>query len=300
MDKPESVEQFYKRKFDWIPENIKNEIGHFNVFKHEPIEAGKSKAVSYKRRDFYKIMLVEGNINMNYADKVIPINKQALLFSNPLIPYNCENLERIHDGIYCIFNQYFFHRFGDVSQYSVFQSSGNHVFELDDEQVMEVRQIFQKMFEEINSDYVHKYDFLRNQVFELLHFAMKINPTTQFDNKLTNAAQRISTLFLELLERQFPIDENHPSIKLRSASDFANQLNVHVNHLNKAIKEATLKTTTEIIADRILQEAKIMLKHSQWNVTEIAFSLRFTEVTHFNNFFKKHTKISPLKFRSSF
>lgn len=37
-----------------------------------------------------------------------------------------------------------------------------------------------------------------------------------------NASQRISTLFFELLERQFPIDENHKKVSLRAASDFAN------------------------------------------------------------------------------
>jgi AraC family transcriptional regulator, transcriptional activator of pobA len=35
MRKIESIEEFYKSKFNWIPDNIKNEIGHFNVFKHE-------------------------------------------------------------------------------------------------------------------------------------------------------------------------------------------------------------------------------------------------------------------------
>jgi AraC family transcriptional regulator, transcriptional activator of pobA len=303
MEKIETIEEFYQRKFDWIPENIKNEIGHFNVFQHEPIEIGKSKPIPYKRRDFYKVMLVIGDIKMNYADRVVSVKKQALLFANPQIPYNCENLERIEAGSYCIFNQHFFHtggipQFGDWAKYSVFQPTGNHVFELSDEQVEQVKPIFKKMFEEIKSDYIYKYDVLRNLVFELLHFAMKIQPNTQFDTPQINASQRISTLFLELLERQFPIDENHPSINLRSASDFANQLNVHVNHLNRAIKETTKKTTTQIIAERVLQEAKIMLKHSKWNVAEIAYSLGFTEVTHFNNFFKKYMEKSPLKFRN--
>jgi AraC family transcriptional regulator, transcriptional activator of pobA len=298
MSKVETIEEFYKRKFDWIPENIKNEIGHFNVFQHEPVEPGKVRSVPYKRRDFYKIMLVIGNIKMNYADRVATVNKQALFFSNPQIPYNCENLERIEDGYFCIFNQHFFHKFGDLNQYAVFQPSGNHVFEITDEQVGLIKPIFQKMFEEIKSDYMHKYDVLRNLVFELLHFAMKTQSVTQFDKQEINAAQRISTLFLELLERQFPIDENHPSINLRSASDFAKQLNVHVNHLNRAIKDTTEKTTSQIIAGRILQEAKILLKHSPWNVSEISYALGFNEVTHFNNFFKKHVQLSPLKFRN--
>lgn len=298
MEKIETIEEFYKRKFDWIPDNIRNEIGHFNVFAHEPIEPGKAKPLPYKRRDFYKIMLVVGNINMNYADQVVTIKKQGLFFSNPHIPYNCENLERIESGYYCIFNQHFFHKFGDLNQYSVFQPAGNHVFELTDEQVEQIRGIYQKMFDEIKSDYTHKYDVLRNLVFELLHFAMKLQPLTQNDKQQTNASKRISVLFLELLERQFPIDDTHQRIHLRSASEFASQLNIHVNHLNRAIKEQTLKTTTQIIAERILQEAKIMLKHSNWGIAEIAYALGFTEVTHFNNFFKKHTQTSPLKFRN--
>jgi AraC family transcriptional regulator, transcriptional activator of pobA len=297
MEKIESLEEFYKRKFDWMPDNIKNEIGHFNVFNHEPVEAGKTKTIPYKRRDFYKVMLVVGDIDMMYADKVISIKKQALFFSNPQIPYKCEHLERIKSGSYCIFNQHFFHQFGNLSQYSVFQPTGNHVFDLTDEQVVEISAIYKKMFEEINSDYLHKYDVLRNLVFELLHFAMKMQPATNFNQQPMNASQRISTLFMELLERQFPIDENHPSVNLRSASDFANQLNVHVNNLNRAIKETTEKTTTQIIAERILQESKVLLKYSNWNVAEIAYALGFTEVPHFNNFFKKQTEITPSKFR---
>jgi AraC family transcriptional activator of pobA len=298
MNNIETIEEFYQRKFNWIPENIRSEIGHFNVFQHEPVEPGKTKPLPYKRRDFFKIMLVFGDINMNYADRVVSIKKQALFFSNPQIPYNCENLERIEDGFYCIFNQHFFHKFGDLNQYSVFQPAGNHVFELSDEQTEQISVVYRKMFEEIKSDYEHKYDVLRNLVFELLHYAMKIQPAVKSDKQIINASRRISTIFLELLERQFPVDENHQKINLRSASDFAQQLNVHVNHLNRALKETTNKTTSQIITERILQESKILLKHSRWNVSEIAYALGFTEVTHFNNFFKKHIQSSPLKFRN--
>lgn len=298
MRKIESIEEFYKSKFDWVPDNLKNGIGHFNVFEHEHAEPGKVRVLPYKRRDFYKVMLVVGNININYADKVVTVKKQALYFSNPQIPYNCDHLENIKEGCYCIFNQHFFHQYGDLNQYAVFQPSGNHVFELTDEQFEPVNAIYKKMFAEINSDYVHKYDVLRNLIFELLHFALKMQPAENLARQPVNASQRIANLFLELLERQFPVDENHPAVTLRAASDFAGQLNVHVNHLNRAIKDTTEKTTTQIIAERIVQEAKILLKHSAWTVSEIAYALGFAEVTHFNNFFKKHVSLSPLKFRA--
>jgi AraC-like DNA-binding protein len=88
-------------------------------------------------------------------------------------------------------------------------------------------------------------------------------------------------------------------MQFRTASDFAGQLNVHVNHLNRAVKEVTQKTTSQLIAERTVQEAKILLKHSHWNVAEIGFALGFQEPTHFNSFFKKQLDTSPLKYRKS-
>jgi AraC family transcriptional regulator, transcriptional activator of pobA len=298
MEKVETIEEFYKRKFDWMPDNIRNEIGHFNVFKLDPFVGNRAKPVPYKKRDFFKITLVIGTSEVHFADKVVEVRKQALAFSNPQIPYKWEHTNNIRSGFFCIFNQHFFHQYGNLNQYSVFQPEGTHVFELTDEQVNKVTAIYARMFEDIDSDYIHKYDALRNLVFELLHFAMKMQPSSKFDRQIINASQRISTMFMELLERQFPLDDSHQTLSLRSASNFANQLNVHVNHLNRAVKEATEKTTTQIISERILQESKILLRHSAWSVSEIAYALGFTEVTHFNNFFKKHVQTSPLKFRN--
>lgn len=118
----------------------------------------------------------------------------------------------------------------------MFQPEGAHIFELTDEQVSKLQIIYERMFEEINSEYIHKYDVLRTLVFELIHFAMKMQPSAKIDKHAIHASQRISTLFLELLERQFPIDDNHQTVNLRSASDFASQLNVHVNHLKQGGK----------------------------------------------------------------
>jgi len=299
MSKVETLQDFYKRKFDWMPDNIRNEIGHFNVFNLDPFVGSNAKPVPYQRRDFYKIMLVIGNSKVHYADRIIDVQKQALSFSNPQIPYKWEHTDHLRSGVFCIFNQHFFHQYGNLNQYSIFQPGGTHIFELGDKQLDTVNNIFQRMFQEINSDYVHKYDVLRTLVFELIHFAMKMEPSGKFEKQHINAAQRISTLFMELLERQFPIDDTHQNVQLRTASDFAKQLNIHVNHLNRAVKETTEKTTSRLIAERVLQEARILLKRSNWNVSDIAYALGFTEVTHFNNFFKKHQELSPLKFRNS-
>ncbi|OLY91886.1 transcriptional regulator, AraC family [Cnuella takakiae] len=297
MAKVETLEDYYKNKYGWLPDNLRNEIGHFNVFRLEPYLGQHARPVPYRKRDYYKVMLVLGHGKVHYADKAIEVQKQALSFSNPQIPYSWER-DEIHSGVFCIFDRNFFRQFGNLEQYAVFQPGGTPVLELTDEQVERVQGIFTRMFEEIGSDYVHKYDVLRTLVYELLHLATRLQPCARLRAQPVNAAQRISVLFLELLERQFPIDDPAQCIGMRAASDFADKLNVHVNHLNRAIKETTQKTTSQIIGERILQEAKVLLKHSSWSVSEIAYALGFKEATHFNNFFKKNTELSPLRFRS--
>ncbi len=298
MGKTETLQGFYERKYDFMPDNLRNGMGHFNVFKLEPFKGNSGKPVPYKKRDYFKITLLVGESNIEYADKTIHLKKQALVFSNPQIPYCWEHTDSIHHGYFCIFDQAFFHQYGNLIQYSLFQPEGNHVFELANAQLPQVEKAFERMFEEINSDYVHKYDVLRTIVYELVHFALKMQPSDSLTRHPLNAAQRISALFLELLERQFPIDDTQQTLSLRSASDYAKRLNVHVNHLNRAVKEATHKTTTQIIAERILQEAKTLLKQTAWTVSEIAYALGYNEVTHFSNFFKKQTELSPLQFRN--
>jgi AraC-like DNA-binding protein len=86
-------------------------------------------------------------------------------------------------------------------------------------------------------------------------------------------------------------------LELKSAKDFAARLSIHVNHLNKVLKENTGKTTTELISDRLIHEAKILLKETDWNISEIAYSLGFEELAHFSNFFKKQTTLTPIAFR---
>jgi AraC family transcriptional regulator, transcriptional activator of pobA len=279
--------------------NLSNaHLGQFNVFRLEPILERNNKPTVYRARTHFKITLVKGRGVFHYADKSVAIQEQAIAFSNPQIPYGWERRDEILSGFYCIFTPDFFNQFGNISQYDVFKPNGTHIFELNTEGYEIATDIYEKMLNEINTDYVYKYDVLRNMVFELIHLAMKLQPSNNFEHSKIDASSRVTSLFLELLERQFPIDENNPKIKLRSASDFANQLFIHVNHLNRSVKAITQKTTTHFIAQRIVQEAKSLLKHNTWNVSEIAFSLGFEEAAHFNNFFKKHVGQTPLQFRN--
>ncbi len=297
-----SIEEFYTQIKTDIPTEITKEIGHFNVFNiKELFEKNKDKPVMpYDRRAYYKISLIRGKNHVEYADKIIEIKKNALLFATPKIPYNYVPQDKKQSGHFCVFTSEFItkNKIGiDLDELPIFKSDGYPVFELTDDEAGEIDLIFSKMHKEISAQYIYKYDLIRNLTAELIHFGQKLQPISAIYSK-NNSSARVSALFLELLERQFPIESIHQKIELKTAKDFASRLSIHVNHLNKVLKENTGKTTTNLITIRIITEAKILLKQTDWNISEIAFSLGFEEIAHFSNFFKKQTALAPLSFRN--
>jgi AraC family transcriptional regulator, transcriptional activator of pobA len=296
-----TIEDFYKQIKTEIPSEITKEIGHFNVFNiKELFEKNKEKpAMPYDRRAYYKISLIRGKNRVEYADKVIEIEKNALLFATPKIPYNYVPMDKEQSGHFCVFTAEFItkNKIGiDLDELPIFKVDGYPVFQLSDEEANNIDLVFAKIHKEIGSEYIYKYDLIRNFVAEMIHFGQKLQPITALYSK-HNSSARVSSLFLELLERQFPIESIHQKIELKTAKDFATRLSVHVNHLNKVLKENTGKTTTDLITTRITTEAKILLKQTDWNISEISYSLGFEEIAHFSNFFKKQTTFTPLAYR---
>lgn len=296
MDKPLSIEEFYKSKFSWMPENLKRDIGHFNVIRLEEW-GSNNRAVPYSRKDFYKISLIKGHSRFVYADKSIEFEKNAVIFSNPQIPYTFERIGEGHSGFFCIFTEAFFSQFGNLRDYPMYQPGHSPVFVLDDAQTEEFATLFRMMEEELSSDFAYKYDALRSLTFQLIHKALKIQPSAGKPHDQSNAAVRVASVFSELLERQFPIEEPTQQIKLKSPAEYAGQLSVHVNHLNRSLKTITGKTTSKLIQERFLREACILLRHTNWNVSEIAWSLGFEELPHFINFFRQNIGHTPKHYR---
>jgi len=297
-----TLDDFYKRNGAPLPDGITKEIGHFNVFEAEKLFDKKTgtRIMPYSRRAYYKISWIRGKSRAEYADKIIDIPKSALLFATPKIPYNWIPEDGDQTGMFCIFTADFLlpHKAGvSLDDLPIFQPGQLPVFQISEQEVTEIEYIFRKMQKELSADYKYKYDLLRNMVLELIHYGQKLQPVSAI-SAAQNASERISSLFIELLERQFPLESLHQRLTLRTAKDYADRLAVHVNHLNKVLKEVTGHTTTELISTRIIQEAKILLKQTNWNIAEIAYTLGFDDLAHFSNFFKKQTSFAPAAFRA--
>jgi len=297
-----SLDDFYQRNAAQLPEGVTREIGHFNVFEAETLfdkTTGK-RTMPYSRREYYKIAWLRGKSKAEYADKVIDIRQNALLFATPKIPYHWVPEDGDQTGIFCIFTPDFLASAKSgvhLNELPIFQPGQFPVFQLPDQEVTEIEYIFRKMLKELNANYKYKYDLLRNMLLELIHYGQKLQPMSAL-SATQNASERISSLFIELLERQFPLESLHQRLTLRAANDYADRLAIHVNHLNKVLKEVTGNTTTQLISKRVIQEAKILLKQTNWNIAEIAYTLGFDDLAHFSNFFKKSTSFAPAAFRT--
>ncbi|MCS3802100.1 helix-turn-helix domain-containing protein [Niastella sp. OAS944] len=293
MNKREDISGFYARIDYSAAERIRADMPHINVFER----ASCIKAVPFRRRDYYKVTLILGTGRLDYASQSINIDRPALVFSNPMIPYNWLPHSTDQEGWFCIFNQAFVQqRDGLLNDLPMFQLDTDKVFFPDADSVNQIATFFKAMMRENRETYVHKHDVLRNYLHLIVHHALKLQPSRDYDRDL-NAAARIVSLFLELLNRQFPIDSRQHVLQLRSAKDFAKQLSLHTNHLNKAVKDITGKTTTEHIAARILLEANDLLRNTDWPVSEIGYSLGFQYPGYFNSFYKKHAGTTPNELR---
>lgn len=292
--KSEKLEDFKSTKLA-VKKEIRDST-QFHFFSSADCLSGNT--IAYRRRDFFKISLLEGDYIVHYGDESIKVSGLSLSFFSPKVPYTIEVLKEENNAGYLIFTDVFYDNYFQqgINQFSLFIENFKPIFILEGHQVSEVKDLFSKIEEQNQSNYTLKNDLIRNYINQLLHLANKLNPVSERHHQFTSK-ERIYTIFNELVDRQFPVDLNNQKL-LRTASEYAEILNIHVNYLNRIVKEITGKSTSTLLHDRLLKEAIILLKHTNWNVSEIAFSLGFKDVSHFHHFFRKQTNATPSKYRS--
>ncbi len=95
--------------------------------------------------------------------------------------------------------------------------------------------------------------------------------------------------FLNLLEYHFK--------KERSVLFYAAALFVTPGHLTKVVKEISGKTTSQLIDQAIIIEARLLLKNPVLSIAQIAEELQFSDQSFFGKFFKKQIGFSPSEYR---
>jgi len=115
-----------------------------------------------------------------------------------------------------------------------------------------------------------------------------VQKTTDIDQ--ATGSNSLFFQFKQLIEKDFKT--------CHKVSDYANQLSVSSEHLNRYVKLQSGKSAKEFIQEKIIVEAKRMLLFTEESNKELAYSLGFEEPAHFSNFFKKYVGLTPGQFRT--
>lgn len=95
--------------------------------------------------------------------------------------------------------------------------------------------------------------------------------------------------FRRLVEQEFT--------NLHTVQEYADRLNVAVRTLNKCVNECSQKSPLTFINDRIVLEAKRMVRHTSMMIKEIAYELGYDDPSYFVKLFKRQTGYLPSDFR---
>ncbi|MEM6941742.1 MAG: AraC family transcriptional regulator [Pseudomonadota bacterium] len=105
-----------------------------------------------------------------------------------------------------------------------------------------------------------------------------------------DAAGRISFGFCELLPERYRSGD--------ALAVYAKCLGVTATHLTRAVKAATGRTASELLAERLLHEARRLLKETSEPAQSIARYLGFTSPAYFSRFMHQHAGAPPSKLRN--
>jgi AraC family transcriptional activator of pobA len=116
--------------------------------------------------------------------------------------------------------------------------------------------------------------------------------------KLTNEGLDPRYIERDELMEQFIQALDNNFLSLHKPSDYADLLSISTNYLNKRCRRYFRKSPSQLIQDRLIQEAKKYLYLTDKSVKEIANILRFKDESYFSRYFKNAAKVSPLAFRN--
>lgn len=253
------------------------------------------------RHEFYCIALRHEGSNKEVLGKPL----QSSLFFNS--PYQIITWDILPDwkGWYIIFDREFismnksWNNF--IIDYSFFRLDKYIAFDLPPAAHKEGDNYFNQIFEEYHSDSKDKFQFIQAYTQLLLSITKRYFEKLEIENSSLENNRTADILlvsrFQTLIETLFTNEDTKTEV--RQPSFYAEQLNVHPNHLNAVVKRITDKTASQIIQQYLTTFAKSLITQTNLSIKEIAYRLHFNEPTHFNAFFKKQTGLTPQQHREN-
>jgi AraC family transcriptional activator of pobA len=167
------------------------------------------------------------------------------------------------------------------------------VSQLTDEQAHYFNNLLQGL--QVKMSYMHQTPLYTESLrYGLLSFMYDLFPFI-FSGKGPLRLQRSEELtekFLTLVEEKY--------IEEKTVMFYAAALTISPRHLSRVVKDSTGKLPHELIAERVIQEAKLQLTSFNARVSVVADFLKFGDQSLFGRFFKRYTGVSPNEYRRQY
>lgn len=155
---------------------------------------------------------------------------------------------------------------------------------------------FYEYLERINSDdkNIHRLQAFYHATlafyFNIAYMCYSSEQSRQLMQPSTYQHNPLVDRFLVLVQQKFK--------EQRQIDFYANQLGITSKHLSRILKQSTGFTAADWIKNYLLLEAKVMLKSSTLNMSQISTLLNFPSQSFFAKFFKKATGMTPKQYRN--
>lgn len=252
--------------------------------------------------DFYMIGLI--NVRAGhwlYGRTKFDHDKGSMVFWKPRQIIEIKNLEFEDDGYILLFHEDFLLGStlqGVINKYAFFDYETNEALHLSPKE----EKIMLRLFESLVTEYGNNEDeFSKDIIIANINFMLNYAERyykRQFLNRKPLVGKTISA-FNHILHSH--LKENKLSQEgLLSVTSVASALHISPRYLSDLLKMETGKTAQELIHIFLINEAKNRLRASGCNISEIAYSLGFENMSYFSKLFKKETGLTPKDFKAQF
>lgn len=220
------------------------------------------------------------------APAIFTIAPSAIRKFNPLdTPYNAE--------IFFFRKEVFLKGQADIhylGKFEFFEQIGQQVVPLGPEQHQKFKTYFDLVHEKSLDTAPHAPDVIRSLIYIILHEIDDVHqalaqPTPEEGDRDSHILSKFKTLLAEHF------------LKERQVSFYAEKMHLTPKYFSTVIKGVSGKTAGAWINEMLLLEAKARLQRKDLTIAQIAYDLNFSDPSHFGKFFKKHTGMSPARYR---
>lgn len=240
------------------------------------------------QHDFFIIILfnhAKGIHNIDFVDYKIQNSQIHLLFPGQVHKWN---IKPGTTGYQLMIDREFFERFSSNFRFSLIDYRNHPVFQLDENSFKLIHHEFLAIKYELESKDSLK-ELIVSRIAVIAAIISKVAGNIFTNQEIYQTEPRIER-FQQMIDKSYK--------EKKRISLYAADLNISANYLNILCKKHLNISATQLIQQRIILEARRLLKSTGLSVKEIAFELGFMDHAYFSNFFKTQTGISPTDFRN--